>query len=140
MRAVEADVAVIGGGPAGSSLATLLRQQGYRVTLLERETFPRPHVGESMLPGVLFALAKTGALERVEKAGFTRKYGATYIWGRSRDPWTIRFSEISQDRTFTFQCDREVFDKLLLDHARDEGRGRARGPPGDARADAGRAR
>ena len=81
MRAVEADVAVIGGGPAGSSLATLLRQQGYRVTLLERETFPRPHVGESMLPGVLFALRKTGALERVERAGFTRKYGATYNLG-----------------------------------------------------------
>ena len=121
MRAVECDVAVIGGGPAGSSLATLLRQQGYRVTLLERERFPRPHVGESMLPGVLFALGKTGALERVEKAGFTKKYGATYIWGRGRDPWTIRFSEVPQDRTFTFQCDREVFDKLLLDHARDEG-------------------
>ena len=121
MRAVEADVAVIGGGPAGSSLATLLRQRGYRVTLLERERFPRPHVGESMLPGVLFALGKTGALERVEKAGFTKKYGATYIWGRGRDPWTIRFSEVPQDRTFTFQCDREVFDKLLLDHARDEG-------------------
>ena len=121
MRAVEADIAVIGGGPAGSSLATLLRQSGYRVTLLERERFPRPHVGESMLPGVLFALGKTGALERVEKAGFTKKYGATYIWGRGRDPWTIRFSEVPQDRTFTFQCDREVFDKLLLDHARDEG-------------------
>lgn len=121
MRAVECDVAVVGGGPAGSSVATLLRQQGYRVTLLERERFPRPHVGESMLPGVLFALAKTGALERVEKAGFTRKYGATYIWGRGRDPWTIRFSEVPQDRTFTFQCDREVFDTLLLDHARDEG-------------------
>ncbi len=121
MQAVETDIAVIGGGPAGSSLATLLRQQGYRVTLLERERFPRPHVGESMLPGVLFALGKTGALERVEKAGFTRKYGATYIWGRGRDPWTIRFSELPQDRTFTFQCDREVFDKLLLDHARDEG-------------------
>lgn len=121
MQAVECDVAVIGGGPAGSSLAALLRQNGYNVTLLERERFPRPHVGESMLPGVLFALAKTGALERVEKAGFTRKYGATYIWGRGRDPWTIRFSEVPQDRTFTFQCDREVFDKLLLDHARDEG-------------------
>ena len=121
MQAVETDIAVIGGGPAGSSLATLLRQSGYKVTLLERERFPRPHVGESMLPGVLFALGKTGALERVEKAGFTRKYGATYIWGRGRDPWTIRFSEVPQDRTFTFQCDREVFDKLLLDHARDEG-------------------
>ncbi len=121
MRAVECDVAVVGGGPAGSSLATLLKQGGYRVTLLERERFPRPHVGESMLPGVLFALGKTGALERVEKAGFTKKYGATYIWGRGRDPWTIRFSEVPQDRTFTFQCDREVFDKLLLDHARDEG-------------------
>ena len=121
MQAVECDVAVVGGGPAGSSLATLLRQSGYTVTLLERERFPRPHVGESMLPGVLFALGKTGALERVEKAGFTKKYGATYIWGRGRDPWTIRFSEVPQDRTFTFQCDREVFDKLLLDHARDEG-------------------
>ena len=121
MRADETDIAVIGGGPAGSSVATLLRQQGYRVALLERERFPRPHVGESMLPGVLFALGKTGALERVEKAGFTKKYGATYIWGRGRDPWTIRFSEVPQDRTFTFQCDREVFDKLLLDHARDEG-------------------
>ena len=121
MRAVECDVAVVGGGPAGSSLATLLRQSGYTVTLLERERFPRPHVGESMLPGVLFALGKTGALERVEEAGFTKKYGATYIWGRGRDPWTIRFSEVPQDRTFTFQCDREVFDKLLLDHARDEG-------------------
>ena len=121
MRAVECDVAVVGGGPAGSSLATLLQQQGSRVTLLERERFPRPHVGESMLPGVLFALGKTGALERVEKAGFTKKYGATYIWGRGRDPWTIRFSEVPQDRTFTFQCDREVFDTLLLDHARDEG-------------------
>ena len=121
MRAVECDVAVVGGGPAGSSLATLLRQSGYTVTLLERERFPRPHVGESMLPGVLFARGKTGALERVEKAGFTKKYGATYIWGRGRDPWTIRFSEVPQDRTFTFQCDREVFDKLLLDHARDEG-------------------
>lgn len=121
MQAVECDVAVVGGGPAGSSMATLLRQSGYTVTLLERERFPRPHVGESMLPGVLFALGKTGALERVEKAGFTKKYGATYIWGRGRDPWTIRFSEVPQDRTFTFQCDREVFDKLLLDHARDEG-------------------
>ena len=121
MQAVACDVAVVGGGPAGSSLATLLRQSGYTVTLLERERFPRPHVGESMLPGVLFALGKTGALERVEKAGFTKKYGATYIWGRGRDPWTIRFSEVPQDRTFTFQCDREVFDKLLLDHARDEG-------------------
>lgn len=121
MRAVETDIALIGGGPAGSSLATLLRQSGYQVTLLERERFPRPHVGESMLPGVLFALGKTGALERVEKAGFTKKYGATYIWGRGRDPWTIRFSEVPQDRTYTFQCDREVFDKLLLDHARDEG-------------------
>ena len=121
MQAVACDVAVVGGGPAGSSLATLLKQSGYTVTLLERERFPRPHVGESMLPGVLFALGKTGALERVEKAGFTKKYGATYIWGRGRDPWTIRFSEVPQDRTFTFQCDREVFDKLLLDHARDEG-------------------
>ncbi len=121
MRADDVDIAVIGGGPAGSSLAALLTQAGYRTLLLEREFFPRPHVGESLLPGVLFALAKTGALERVERAGFTRKYGATYVWGRTREPWTIRFSEVPQDRTFTYQCDRAEFDSLLLDHARDEG-------------------
>ena len=115
------DALVLGGGPAGSTLATLLAQDGLRVALVERERMPRPHVGESLIPGVLPALDASGALPLVEAAGFTQKYGATYIWGRSRDPWTVKFSEVYPDQAFAWQVDRAKFDKLLLDHAAAEG-------------------
>lgn len=111
------DALVLGGGPAGSTLATLLAQDGLRVALVERERMPRPHVGESLIPGVLPALDASGALPLVEKAGFTQKYGATYIWGRTREPWTVKFSEVYPDQAFAWQVDRARFDKLLLDHA-----------------------
>ena len=119
--ASDYDALVLGGGPAGSTLATLLAQDGLRVALVEREHMPRPHVGESLIPGVLPALDASGALPLVEAAGFTQKYGATYIWGRSRDPWTVKFSEVYPDQAFAWQVDRAKFDKLLLDHAAAEG-------------------
>ena len=115
------DALILGGGPAGSTLATLLAQDGLRVALVEREHMPRPHVGESLIPGVLPALDASGALPLVEKAGFTQKYGATYIWGRTREPWTVKFSEVYPDQAFAWQVDRARFDKLLLDHAAAEG-------------------
>ena len=115
------DALILGGGPAGSTLATLLAQDGMRVALVERERMPRPHVGESLIPGVLPALDASGALPLVEKAGFTQKYGATYIWGRTREPWTVKFSEVYPDQAFAWQVDRARFDKLLLDHAAAEG-------------------
>ncbi len=115
------DALILGGGPAGSTLATLLAQDGLRVALVERERMPRPHVGESLIPGVLPALDASGALPLVEKAGFTQKYGATYIWGRTREPWTVKFSEVYPDRAYAWQVDRAKFDKLLLDHAAAEG-------------------
>ena len=115
------DALVLGGGPAGSTLATLLAQDGMQVALVERELMPRPHVGESLIPGVLPALDASGALPLVEKAGFTQKYGATYIWGRTREPWTVKFSEVYPDQAFAWQVDRARFDKLLLDHAAAEG-------------------
>ncbi len=115
------DALILGGGPAGSTLATLLAQDGLRVALVEREHMPRPHVGESLIPGVLPALDASGALPLVEKAGFTQKYGATYIWGRTREPWTVKFSEVYPDQAYAWQVDRAKFDKLLLDHAAAEG-------------------
>ena len=115
------DALILGGGPAGSTLATLLAQDGMRVALVEREVMPRPHVGESLIPGVLPALDASGALPLVEKAGFTQKYGATYIWGRTREPWTVKFSEVYPDQAFAWQVNRARFDKLLLDHAEAEG-------------------
>ena len=75
-------IVVIGGGPAGSCVSTLLARRGYPVTLLERERFPRDHVGESLLPASIPILQDLGVLERVQQAGFVLKRGATMIWGR----------------------------------------------------------
>ena len=75
--AVSPDVIVIGGGPAGSTTATMLARKGVRVLLLERERFPRHHVGESLLPASMPVLEELGVITAIEKAGFLPKYGAT---------------------------------------------------------------
>ena len=127
-KSQEYDVVVIGGGPAGSSVASLLTQWERRVLLLEREVFPRHHVGESLLPSTVELMKRLGVFEKVERAGFVPKYGATYIWGKSREPWTIEFAEVHDERLdfvdkpdHSFQVDRSKFDKILLDHTRESG-------------------
>ena len=122
------DAVVIGGGPAGSSVASLLSRWGRRVLLLEREVFPRHHVGESLLPSTVDLMKRIGVFEKVDRAGFVPKHGATYIWGKSREPWTIEFAEVHDERLdfvnkpdHSFQVDRSKFDKILLDHTRECG-------------------
>src|SRR5688572_22387522 len=88
------DAVVVGGGPAGSGVATYLAREGRRVLLLERERFPREHIGESLLPGVLPYLDALGVRGAVEQAGFERKEGQTFVWGRDRTPWEIDFREL----------------------------------------------
>ena len=88
---LSADVIVIGGGPAGSAAATMLARKGWQVTLLEREQFPREHVGESLLPASIPVLEELGALDAVESAGFLKKYGATMVWGTGEVPWSWYF-------------------------------------------------
>src|ERR1043165_6244198 len=75
------DVVVIGGGPAGSFLAGSLAQRGRRVGVLEREEFPRFHIGESLLPQSLSVLKRAGALDRVVAHGFVRKEAASFLTG-----------------------------------------------------------
>ena len=77
----DSPIIVIGGGPAGSCVSTLLARRGYPVMLLEREHFPRNHVGESLLPASIPILQDLGVLDRVRQAGFVLKRGATMIWG-----------------------------------------------------------
>ena len=112
---------MIGGGPAGSCAATLLARKGYPVALLERERFPRPHIGESLLPASIPALAELGALDAVREAGFTIKRGATMVWGRERAPWSWHFGETNASNPTSYQVWRPEFDAILLDNARRAG-------------------
>lgn len=112
-------ILVIGGGPAGSTAATLLARQGFNVTLLERDVFPRYHIGESLLPSALQIFDLLGVREKIEAQGFQRKPGVYLQW-RS-EQWTLNFGEINGNDTYTFQVDRAQFDHLLLEHAKSQG-------------------
>ena len=115
------DVIVIGGGPGGSAAATMLARQGWQVVLLERERFPRDHVGESLLPASIPILEELGVLPAVEAQGFLRKWGATMVWGRDREPWSWFFGETNRRYPHSYQVWRPLFDQLLLDNAADNG-------------------
>ena len=117
----EDPIVVIGGGPAGSCVGTLLARRGYPVTLLERERFPRAHVGESLLPASIPILEDLGVLHRVRQAGFVLKHGATMIWGVDREPWSWYFSETNTSNPHSYQVWRPEFDAMLLDNARKAG-------------------
>ncbi len=114
---LSADIVVIGGGPAGSAAATMLARQGWTVTLLERERFPRDHVGESLLPASIPILEELGVLPEVEAQGFLKKWGATMVWGREREPWSWFFGETNRRYPHSYQVWRPTFDHILLNNA-----------------------
>src|SRR5690606_8878958 len=109
----DADVIVIGGGPAGSATATMLARKGWRVVLFERERFPRTHVGESLLPASMPILEELGVLADVRAAGFLEKWGATMLWGTSDEPWSWYFRETNPRNPHAYQVRRPTFDHLL---------------------------
>ncbi|MCS6924434.1 MAG: tryptophan 7-halogenase [Candidatus Binatia bacterium] len=109
------DVVVAGGGPAGATIARLLAEFGFRVVLLEKRRFPRPHIGESLTPHILPILHFLGLRSQIEGAGFLRMVGHTVCWGTPH-PRTFYYSP---DRSRQgWQVWRADFDRLLLAHAR----------------------
>lgn len=109
-------ILVIGGGPAGSTAAGLLAKEGFEVTLLERESFPRYHIGESILPSCRPIFELLGVWDKIQDHGFQRKGGAYFYWGP--EEWEVAFSALGDDTPNAWQVVRSEFDKLLLDHAR----------------------
>jgi len=116
------DAIIIGGGPGGSVAGTTLAQAGKRVLILERERFPRFHVGESLIPFGNEEMRALGLWPKLEKAGFMPKFGAEFVTGDSVGTIRILFGRyLSSDYAQTFQVERSRFDQLLLDHAAEAG-------------------
>lgn len=128
------DVIIAGGGPAGSTVASLVKKYSphLRVLLLEKECFPRHHVGESLLAGATPVLRDMGAYDRINRYGFIEKSGATYVWGRDRAPWGFDFDRAVKPLLDTgarlpeyymkgWQVRRAEYDQQLLLHAAEMG-------------------
>lgn len=133
MSQFDFDIGIIGGGPAGAATAAYLAKAGLSCVVFEHDFFPRPHVGESLVPSSTRVFKEIGFLEQMDQAGFPRKYGAAWTSSGKGPVYTdsfegleadchvgIRFEEREQpgvDRNYTFHVDRGKFDLMLLQHA-----------------------
>ena len=114
---IQPDVLVVGGGPAGATVATLLARRGRRVMMLERERHPRFHIGESLLPANVPILERLGVLEAVAAIG-VRKLGADFPAATATGFNVFRFERALGDTpSYAFQVRRDEFDELLFRHA-----------------------
>ena len=117
------DVLIIGGGPAGCSAAAILAEFGHRVLVLEREKFPRYHIGESLLPFTYQPLGRLGLVARMKASAFQKKYSVLFVSpnGRASQPFYF-FNRYDRETVAqTWQVLRSEFDQMLMDHARARG-------------------
>jgi len=122
IAAANPEVVVIGGGPAGATTATLLAQQGRSVRLLERERFPRYHVGESLIPETFWVLDRLGILPHLRGGPFVEKHSVQFVSEQGRVSEPFYFADYKQHESArTWQVTRQDFDQLMLDNARRHG-------------------
>ncbi len=118
----ELDALILGGGPAGSTAATVLAAKGRRVLVVERERFPRYKVGESLLPFCYFPLERIGMIEKLRASSFVKKYSVQFaaMDGRISAPFYF-FQHLDHPAAQTWQVVRSEFDRMMLDNAVDHG-------------------
>lgn len=116
------DAVVVGGGPAGTTFAQLVRRAGHSVLLVERERHPRFSIGESLLPASVPIWRRLGLLERFEAAGFVRKYGAYFCFEDGASPEYFHFpSAVRRIADHAYEAPRAEFDRLLWEAALESG-------------------
>src|SRR5882762_9320564 len=116
------DAIIIGAGPAGSTAAALLAEKGRRVLVLEKEKFPRYHVGESLMPFCWFTLDRLGLVEEMNRIAYVKKYSVQFVTqdGRQSQPFYF-FQHYDHPSSTTWQVERSEFDLMLLENARTKG-------------------
>ena len=119
---VQPDVVVIGGGPSGATTATLVAKAGHSVLLLEREHFPRYHIGESLIPETFWVLERLGMLEKLRGSRFVNKHSVQFVSEQGRLSEPFYFADHKpHESSRTWQVLRQDFDMMMLDNAREHG-------------------
>jgi flavin-dependent dehydrogenase len=115
-------VIVIGGGPSGSTAATLIAQKGYNVRLLEREHFPRFHIGESLIPQTYWVMKRLNMLDKMKSSEFIRKYSVQFVGasGRLSEPFYF-LDNNPHESSQTWQVKRSEFDQRMIENAAEHG-------------------
>src|SRR3954463_4915717 len=116
------DVAVIGGGPAGSTVSTILAQRGLKVRLFERDKFPRFHIGESLIPETYWVFKRLNMLDKMKASAFVKKYSVQFVnaQGKMSAPFYFHDNK-DHECSQTWQVIRSEFDTMMLDNAREHG-------------------
>lgn len=116
------DVIVMGGGPAGSAVSSILAREGRKVVVFEKEIFPRHHIGESLMTDTFWTFQRMGILDKLKQSPFVRKYSVQFANPAGKESRPFYFFEANHhESAVTWQVTRSEFDKLLIEHAEEQG-------------------